>query len=454
MSIPLLDEFFLACEVAGRPSLSIGNPRTIQRLSQPFAVLGRDSRCDLVLDDRRISLRHCYLQAIGSKLLCVDLGSEHGIDGGRGPARACWIDRRHEVGVGGCVIRLAGASAHAATLLESAGDSPSSEGGPLEDERLLARAVPRVALEFEANNVKTRWRMKRAVALVGSAPGCAVRLNGSSVSSYHCALVLTGLGLWAVDLLGAIGSAVQDGICVNGRRARFARLDPGDVLRVGRFRVNVRHVEWTHRSHSADSGQVAAAQPVLAEAEEPRHGVVASDLETLQSRYESHLRGLAERHNAELRSLRGEIEALRDQLDEQRHAGSSPTVRRQGAVSFLPSVRDSSESRPRETTGFRTLGTATRLSTAPCAATTEPQAPQRTDFAASAPNSVPWPSPAPTWPRSTVRRELVERRREPAHDNPRYAPDPLNDLAATDVENARPRRGIPARLSESKTVCR
>ncbi len=365
MSIPLLDEFFRACEVAGGPNLSITNPRAFQTLSRPFAVLGRDPRCDLVLNDPRISLRHCYLQAIGPKLLCVDLGSESGIDGGRGPVRACWIDRRHAVGIGGRIIRLAGASESAAAQDESTSQWASSEAGSFDDERLLSRPMPRVVLEFEANNVKTRWRMKRAVALVGSATGCAVRLNGSSVSPYHCALVLTGLGLWVVDLLGAVGSPLQDGISVNGRGVRFARLDPGDVLRIGQFRVNVRHVEWARKLNRHANGRVVVAMPDHSEIEASHPSAVAWDVETLQNHYESHLRDLANRHNAEIESLRDEIDTLRDLLEEHRSGSSSTSSRQAHDIPPMLFPR-SSEPSARETVGFRILGTATRLSTTTC----------------------------------------------------------------------------------------
>jgi predicted component of type VI protein secretion system len=49
------------------------------------------------------------------------------------------------------------------------------------------------------------------------------------VSRYHCALVSTPVGVWAVDLLG------RGGIALNGATARAARLDAGDELRVGSF---------------------------------------------------------------------------------------------------------------------------------------------------------------------------------------------------------------------------
>jgi hypothetical protein len=76
--------------------------------------------------------------------------------------------------------------------------------------------------------------MSRVLALVGRAPECRVRLAGVGVSSFHCGLLRTPGGLWAVDLLG------REEISVNGQTVRFARLDEGDELRVGRHRIRLR----------------------------------------------------------------------------------------------------------------------------------------------------------------------------------------------------------------------
>lgn len=55
------------------------------------------------------------------------------------------------------------------------------------------------------------------------------------VSQFHCGLVRTPHGLWAVDLLG------RGGISVNGTATRAARLDDGDQLRVGECGICARH---------------------------------------------------------------------------------------------------------------------------------------------------------------------------------------------------------------------
>ena len=55
----------------------------LRLLHQPFALIGRDSRADLVLDHARVSRRHVYFQMIEGRAFWVDLESRTGtrIDG-------------------------------------------------------------------------------------------------------------------------------------------------------------------------------------------------------------------------------------------------------------------------------------------------------------------------------------------------------------------------------------
>jgi hypothetical protein len=64
-----------------------------------------------------------------------------------------------------------------------------------------------------------------------------VRLGGPEVSQFHAALVRTPVGLWAVDLLG------RHGIAINGQSRRWGRLGDGDELTVRQHRVRVRYGE-------------------------------------------------------------------------------------------------------------------------------------------------------------------------------------------------------------------
>jgi pSer/pThr/pTyr-binding forkhead associated (FHA) protein len=247
-------------------------------------------------------------------------------------------------------------------------DGPGSAPGDLdEDGPLLSRPLPRLVLEFQTNAIRTRWRMRRAVALVGSAPGCAVRLNGPSVARYHCALVLTGQGLWVVDLLGPVEPPGTPGIVVNGDRVRFARIDPGDVLRVGIFSVGVRYLPAAPRK-----APPAARERVVADAsasgeielvgkghaEPPCARASDSEVEALRREYEDQIAELAVLHREEVEGLRNEIDELNDLIEQLR--ASAPAKRRHGrrrgqSEAASPAPRDW----PRKVS-VRTLGTARR----------------------------------------------------------------------------------------------
>src|SRR3954451_8426447 len=58
----------------------------------PFALVGRDERSTLFLDDKQVSRRHAYLQIIAGRVFCVDLGSRTGVHWQDGPRPTGWLD--------------------------------------------------------------------------------------------------------------------------------------------------------------------------------------------------------------------------------------------------------------------------------------------------------------------------------------------------------------------------
>ena len=48
-------------------------------LDKPILLLGRDLECDIRLDSRKISRRHCCIAQVGDLLVVRDLGSTNGI---------------------------------------------------------------------------------------------------------------------------------------------------------------------------------------------------------------------------------------------------------------------------------------------------------------------------------------------------------------------------------------
>jgi pSer/pThr/pTyr-binding forkhead associated (FHA) protein len=220
-------------------------------LHQPFAIVGRDPRADLSLDDFAVSLRHAYLQVIERKLYCIDLDSREGVHWEGGTAQAIgWLSPGHAVGMG--PFRLQLVEDGCPTVREAS--PPPGEWDPLRESPADSASLPQVVLEFKnLKNKRPPWRLKRVLTLVGSSPICGVRLHSSNASRFHASLLRTRQGIWVIDLL------TQTGIKVNGKRVRSARLDDNDVLEVGSHLIRVRYL-----AASEAPGPVVEVAPVEA----------------------------------------------------------------------------------------------------------------------------------------------------------------------------------------------
>jgi pSer/pThr/pTyr-binding forkhead associated (FHA) protein len=260
-----VDLFQKACGAAGPLELQAtgpsGQPAGHLAVQQPFALIGRDPANDFCLDDQQVSQRHAYVQVIAGRVFCVDLGSRTGIRCAGAPGPSGWLDPGQPLEIGPFALRLANA-ATVGTLGANAPGSPGFLGSPLEARAADYFQLPAATLEF-ANGLtrQSRWRLNRALTLVGRAPGCKLQLADVSVSRYHCAILGTPDGVWVIDLLG------KDGTRVNGARIRFARLDNGDRLQVGKFLIRL----WLDRLTQSVSAPVLVSS--LAAAPRPQTGV-------------------------------------------------------------------------------------------------------------------------------------------------------------------------------------
>lgn len=270
-----MDSFLTACEATAPLTLEIEGPGihgTERRAyPQPFILVGRDERADLLLDHDLVSRRHVYLQLIEGRLFFVDLDSRSGTLIGKTPTESGWLTTGASISVGPFTVRHLSVTSGHGPISEEASDSDSGfefraitggEGGvPLNP--LLARSseatpLPRVSLEFQSRTAgHSIWRMSQVMALVGSSPRCKVRLLDSNVSKLHCALLRTSQGLWVIDLLG------RGGITVSGTAVRFARLAVDDVLGLGEVivRPNFETENTRGRSPSGATGVWNAAPP-------------------------------------------------------------------------------------------------------------------------------------------------------------------------------------------------
>lgn len=197
-------------------------------LQQPFALVGRDPRADILLDHSLVSRRHVYLQVVGGDVFWIDLDSRSGTFSDGQLQSTGWLDRGRLIRVGPFGLER----------LQSTRPSRENQAGtrisPLIARSLGDSPLPEVSLEFlNGPSRSTNWPMNRVMSLVGSTSGCKFRLDDPSVAPFHCCLVRTWQGLWVVDLLG------QDGLGVNDAPQRCALLSDKDVLRIGRYRIKI-----------------------------------------------------------------------------------------------------------------------------------------------------------------------------------------------------------------------
>ena len=231
MTDPGLEQFWDACGANAPLRLLVwergrSDPKEHQ-FPRPFAILGRCDPADLTLDDPHISRRHAAVMVIGGRAFCVDLGSRSALSWGGAPRRAGWIESGRLVEVG--PYRIAATSPNRSP-------EPGEPTDPLGVPTPAAARADRLVLETVANaaSAPVRWSVDRTLTLVGRGPECRFRLSDPGISRIHCALLWLDASLWLVDLFGREGTAVNDA------PRRWAPLNVGDRLALGRHQFFVR----------------------------------------------------------------------------------------------------------------------------------------------------------------------------------------------------------------------
>jgi pSer/pThr/pTyr-binding forkhead associated (FHA) protein len=215
-------EFFrISCGAAEPLRLDVAEPGQAapvpHTFEQPYVVVGRDPRSDLRLDHGLVSRRHAYFQVVAGGVFCIDLGSRTGLRWGKRRAPSGWLTGA--VRLGPCRV----------TLASPAPPEPPPGWDPLRMPAGGQQGLPGVALEITGRTGKPDRRpLPHVLTLAGRAADCRLPIPDISVSRIHCSLLLLPSGLWVVDLLS------REGTSVNGESVRCARLNHGDVVRLGR----------------------------------------------------------------------------------------------------------------------------------------------------------------------------------------------------------------------------
>ena len=226
------EDFFEMC--GSQPPLNLvvedelsGEERLFQ-IERPYAIVGRNERCDINLPGDDVSRRHVYIQVLNGGVIACDLGSSTGTLWNGVTGKLGWLTDQQSIAVGHYRLRL---PADADQLSETTRRLPTlrDEGDPSSE-----YAHP-IYLDF-ANNRRgdSVWQVNRDLTLIGRSKACKLQLSDPSISEVHAALVRTPAGAWIVDLLG------RGGTFLDGESVNFASLSDGQNLRVGIFRIVVR----------------------------------------------------------------------------------------------------------------------------------------------------------------------------------------------------------------------
>ena len=204
------------------------------QLEFPFAILGRDSRSDLVLNGPEVSRRHAFVQVIEGRAFCVDLESRTQLcwDGQAESRTRGWLDTQSTCRIGSFAIRRVGVD-----LPECPTNACADPLACCETDQTDAGSVPRAGLDLPirigaGDHV---WRMAGRLTLIGRSESCQVMLRDPSVSRFHAALLRTSKGVWIVDL------QARQGILINGVKVRWAWLEDGDTVGIGQFTSILRY---------------------------------------------------------------------------------------------------------------------------------------------------------------------------------------------------------------------
>lgn len=261
-----------ACGAVGPLKVSIqhadGRPRDHREFDQPFLVIGRETKTDLPLNDKAVSYRHAYLQVIAGQVFCIDLFARTGVRWGNGSRPSGWLTPDQPIGIGPFTIQLPNAP------------HPNLNGAidPLASRSRDQDPLPPVSLEILLENQTVVWPMNRVVALVGQEQRCKVHLKAAGVSSTHCSLVRTPMGLWVVDLNSSGGTKL------NGAPVRYAHLVDGDELRIGEMRLRVNYSS-ARQSGGSSSSSLSPASGVFVQ--------TSDELEKLRTQVEELTRALS-----------------------------------------------------------------------------------------------------------------------------------------------------------------
>lgn len=258
------DQFFRDCRAIPDRELWIrvpGKPDPLRvPLNRPFLIVGRNSSCDVQIEDPGIHDFELYIQWIEGRVVCAPLGPSTQAE----PAPA-FLSAKPKV-FGSLSVCVPGIEETLATL------------DPQQRQARLGAEIPLVQLKFSAVQQQDNfWSVDREITLVGRGAHCKLRLDHDAIPATLAAIVRSSTGCWLIDLS-------MDGLVKTNHVARrVVALDIGDRLEFGPFQAEVTTAPISLKGRQESSSELqAAAIRKLSDEHRQRLGVLKKSLGEVQ----------------------------------------------------------------------------------------------------------------------------------------------------------------------------
>jgi len=209
-------------EAAPRVRITTGLGTATQKswnLRRPVTLIGSRRPAHIVLHDRKISSAHCVIVNTGSDILLKDLHTSGGTYcSGASVDLVALKD--------GDVITLGALNIQVAIQVPQDASDDSACGLQFTDPTTFREPVTVRLL-----HTKERWRLCKAVALIGRHVAAKIYLENERISRRHAIIFRFNDAPAVFDIGG------DEGIRVNGSHCSLAPLRDGDRIRVGSFRL-------------------------------------------------------------------------------------------------------------------------------------------------------------------------------------------------------------------------
>jgi len=205
----------------GRICLRIEGPsRGYVEIASPYAVIGRSSSCDVILDDLSVASHHVYLHLSSQGLFGVDLLSGNGSHIGPKKQLSAWINSGEEILIGPWRIVVD------RMILDSPIVQRYDGSDPLAD--LVNHDLCEITISPESGPPLV---LHSELVFAGSANACGIQLHDSLAEHVHCVLVRSKAAVYLVDL------AKRD-VAINGEWIHSpVIIEDGDVISICDTRI-------------------------------------------------------------------------------------------------------------------------------------------------------------------------------------------------------------------------